>query len=139
MLNLAAPSKATLIRKLAELAGERLQADAVAIAAALFKREDLGSTGIGEGVAVPHSYLAEMTTPFCLFARLRKPIEFGSLDDMPVDLVFLFLKPEQHTSGLNLLACIGRRVRDEKTARHLRSVSDVAGAYQLLCGEEVEQ
>ena len=69
------------------------------VAPDLLKREDLGSTGIGGGVAIPHARLPDLQRPFGLFARLKQPIEFDAIDGQPVDIVFVLLLPAGAETG----------------------------------------
>ena len=81
------------------------------------KREELGSTGVGNGVALPHARLRGLKVPFGLLARLRQGIDFAAIDDQPVDIVFLLLLPETADGAqLNALACVARAMRDPETA-----------------------
>ena len=91
----------------------------------LLQRERLGSTGIGEGIAIPHGKLAKAKAIFGIFARLARPIDFHSLDGAPVDLICLLIAPE--TAGadhLKALARMARVLRDtrvtDKTSRRTR-------------------
>jgi PTS system nitrogen regulatory IIA component len=133
VLDLSAPSKTMLLRKLSQLASERLAIDETEIARVLTSRENLGSTGIGAGVAVPHASVKGLDRHFCLFARLAKPVDFEAVDDQPVDLVFLLLNPENRADHLNILSCIARRVRDEQTAATIRSTASPQDVYAQLC------
>jgi PTS system nitrogen regulatory IIA component len=76
--------------KAAELTGQNEKA----ILEILLQREKLGSTGVGNGVAIPHGKLSKLGNVFGLFARLERPIDFEALDGQPVDLIFLLLAPE---------------------------------------------
>lgn len=133
VLDLSASSKTTLLKKLSQLASERLAIDEAEIARVLTTRENLGSTGIGAGVAVPHASVRGLDRHFCLFARLAKPVDFEAVDDQPVDLVFLLLNPENRADHLNILSCIARRVRDEQTAATIRSTASPQDVYAQLC------
>lgn len=133
VLDLSAPSKAVLLKKLAQLSSERLQLDEAEISRVLTNRENLGSTGIGAGVAVPHANVKGLDRHFCLFVRLAKPIDFEAVDDRPVDLVFLLLNPEARTDHLNILSCIARRVRDEETAAIIRSSASPQDVHAQVC------
>ena len=93
IVDLRAPDKARLLRDLSHRAGERLRLDGEVIARAVLGREDLGSTGTGGGVAVPHARIAEVKKPFGILACLRRPIAFDAIDGKPVDIVFLLLLP----------------------------------------------
>jgi len=99
----------------------------------LQQRERLGSTGIGNGVAIPHGKLPKLDKLVGLFARLEKPIEFEALDGHPVDLIFLLLAPEgAGADHLKALARIARLLRDSATAEKLRATTDADGIYALL-------
>ena len=99
----------------------------------LMQREKLGSTGVGNGIAIPHGKLPKLEKLFGLFARLDRPIDFDALDGQPVDLVFLLLAPE--TAGadhLKALARVARLLRDQDVARKLRDSRDAEALYAVL-------
>lgn len=99
----------------------------------LQQREKLGSTGVGHGVAIPHGKLASLDRIVGVFARLDKPIDFDSLDDEPVDLMFLLLAPENAGADhLKALARIARVLREPAIAGKLRAAHDAAAIYALL-------
>src|SRR5215204_6247095 len=92
-----------------------------AILEILLQRERLGSTGVGNGVAIPHGKLANLGRLFGLFARLERPIDFEALDGRAVDLVFLLLAPEDAGADhLKALARVARLLRDPEIANKLR-------------------
>jgi PTS system nitrogen regulatory IIA component len=100
----------------------------------LLQRERLGSTGIGNGVAIPHGKLPKLKALVGLFARLEKPIDFEALDGHPVDLIFLLLAPEAAGADhLKALARIARLLRDPATAAKMRATGDARTLYELLC------
>src|SRR5258706_16174271 len=91
----------------------------------LQQRERLGSTGIGNGIAIPHGKLPKLERLFGLFARLDRPIDFEALDGQPVDLIFLLLAPEgAGADHLKALARIARLLRDQDVAKKLRASRD---------------
>ncbi|MES0883053.1 PTS IIA-like nitrogen regulatory protein PtsN [Roseibium sp. SCP14] len=99
----------------------------------LLQRERLGSTGVGHGIAIPHGKLTRLDRLVGLFAKLEKPVDFDSLDDEPVDLVFLLLAPEgAGADHLKALARIARQLRDANVTQGLRGSSDVEEMYGLL-------
>jgi len=99
----------------------------------LLHRERLGSTGIGDGIAIPHGKLVQLDSIVGVFARLDRPVDFDSLDDQPVDLVFLLLAPEgAGADHLKALARIARVLRDGETAAKLRASRESAALYALL-------
>src|SRR5918996_931780 len=99
----------------------------------LLQREKLGSTGVGNGIAIPHGKLPKLGKLFGLFARLDRPIDFEALDGQPVDLIFLLLAPEgAGADHLKALARIARLLRDPEVARKLRDSRDVDALYAVL-------
>ena len=99
----------------------------------ILQRERLGSTGVGHGVAIPHGKLRATDRLVGVFARLTRPVDFDSLDDRPVDLVFLLLAPESAGADhLKALARIARVLRDGAVAQKLRAAKDAAELYQIL-------
>ncbi|MFY9290203.1 MAG: PTS sugar transporter subunit IIA [Methylorubrum rhodinum] len=127
---LRASGKTALLEDLARRAAQSLDLDADTILGALVRREGLGSTGVGDGVALPHARLETVRKPFGLLARLREPLDFDAVDERPVDLVFLLLLPTGEGGGhLNALACVARRLRNRETAAALRAARDATGLY----------
>ncbi|QIJ77544.1 PTS transporter subunit EIIA [Methylobacterium sp. NI91] len=128
---LRASGKTALLEDLARRAARSLDLDADTILAALIRREGLGSTGVGDGLALPHARLETVRKPFGLLARLREPpLDFDAVDERPVDLVFLLLLPTAKGGNhLNALACVARKLRDPDTAAALRGARDAAGLY----------
>jgi PTS system nitrogen regulatory IIA component len=103
--------------------------------AALEQREKLGTTGIGEGVAIPHARLPGIERLVGFFVRLATPIEYDALDDAPVDLVFLLVAPEsESTLQLKALARIARLLRDADLAARLRTEAAPEEVFELLRG-----
>ena len=99
----------------------------------LLQREKLGSTGVGNGIAIPHGKLPKLNKLFGLFARLERPVEFEALDSQPVDLVFLLLAPEAAGADhLKALARVARLLRDPDVARKLRQSRDAEALYAVL-------
>ena len=118
-----------LAAKAAKLSGqnERLIFDT------LMQREKLGSTGVGNGIAIPHGKLPKLEKLFGLFARLDRPIDFEALDGQPVDLIFLLLAPEAAGADhLKALARVARLLRDANVVRKLRDSRDAEALYAVL-------
>ena len=100
---------------------------------ALLQRERLGSTGVGDGVAIPHGKLAKCDRIFGVFARLERPIDFEAPDALPVDLIFMLIAPESAGADhLKALASIARLLRNAATAGQLRATRDPTAIYALL-------
>lgn len=132
-VGLRASDKTRLLEDLAQRAGQALSLPTKPISDALVAREELGSTGMGEGIAIPHARLPGIKAPFGLLAILKSPIEFGSVDDRPVDLVFLLLLATGSTGGhLGALAAVSRRLREERIATALRRAKGALTAFPLL-------
>jgi len=99
----------------------------------LAERERLGTAGIGRGVAIPHGKLAELTRVYGLFARLDRPIAFESIDNQPVDLVFVLLAPlDAGAEHLKALAMVSRLLRDRTICEKLRGTDNPDALYALL-------
>jgi PTS system nitrogen regulatory IIA component len=135
LVGLRAATKNALLEDLARRAAAALGIGLDAIFPALARRENLGSTGIGDGIALPHARLEAVSRPYGILARLREPIDFEAVDDNPVDLVFLLLlpAPDRH-EPLNALACVARRLRDAETAAAMRNARDAAALYAAVTG-----
>ena len=104
-----------------------------AILEILLQREKLGSTGVGNGVAIPHGKLAKLANVFGLFARLERPVDFEALDGQPVDLIFLLLAPEgAGADHLKALARVARLLREAEVVTRLRETRDAEALYAVL-------
>ncbi|MGH6735517.1 MAG: PTS IIA-like nitrogen regulatory protein PtsN [Methyloceanibacter sp.] len=103
----------------------------------LWQRERLGSTGLGQGVAIPHGKLPGLKRIVGIFARLAEPIDFDAVDSQPVDIVFLLLAPEgAGADHLKALARISRLLREGTAIEKLRACKDSAAIYAVLTQEE---
>jgi nitrogen PTS system EIIA component len=99
----------------------------------LLERERLGTTGVGQGIAIPHGKLKDVDRLYGLFARLDQPVDFDSIDDEPVDLIFLLLAPESAGADhLKALARVSRLLRDPTVCAKLRGADNAAAMYALL-------
>jgi nitrogen PTS system EIIA component len=102
----------------------------------LLQRERLGTTGIGQGIAIPHGRIAGLGRLVGLFARLQKPVDFEALDGEPVDLVFVLLAPEDAGADhLQALARIARTFRNAATVQKLRQTEEAAALYAILTAD----
>ena len=130
---LPATSKKQALQELAKRASDISELNERVIFDALIERERLGTTGVGNGIAIPHGKLAGLDRLHGLFARLDKPIEFESIDEQPVDLIFLLLAPEcAGVDHLKALARVSRLLRDRSTCEKLRGSEDPNALYALL-------
>jgi PTS system nitrogen regulatory IIA component len=103
----------------------------------LWQREQLGSTGLGHGVAIPHGKLGGLKQIVGVFARLAEPVDFDAVDGEPVDIAFLLLTPEgAGADHLKALARISRLLREESAVEKLRASKDASALYAVLTQEE---
>ncbi|HEY9211527.1 MAG TPA: PTS sugar transporter subunit IIA [Ancylobacter sp.] len=136
IVDLIAPSKQSVLQIVSEKAGRALGIDEARIFQPLQSRERLGSTGIGEGIAIPHTRIAGIVRPFGLLARLSKSVEFDSIDDVRVDLVFVLLLPaDGATDHLNTLACTARQLRAPDILRRMRQARDATQLYAAITAQ----
>jgi PTS system nitrogen regulatory IIA component len=136
---LRANSKKQVLQVLAEKAAELTGISEREIFDAIIQRERLGSTGVGNGVAIPHGKFARAKGITGLFARLEQPVGFDALDDQPVDLVFMLLAPESAGADhLKALSRIARLMRVPSMAENLRSIRDAATLHAMLTTEATD-
>ncbi len=132
-VSLRATSKKQALQELASKAAEISGLDERRVFDVLLERERLGTTGVGKGIAIPHGKMAELDCLHGLFARLDQAVNFDSVDDQPVDLIFLLLAPE--TAGadhLKALARVSRLLRDAALCEKLRKSEDAESIFSLL-------
>ncbi len=128
-----AGSKKQLLQSLAAHAAPVTGLDERAIFDVLMQREKLGSTGLGNGIAIPHGRFAGLDKVHGFFARLGKPVDFDAPDHRPVDIVFLLMAPEgAGADHLKALARVSRLLRDEALVEKLRATADRDALYALL-------
>jgi nitrogen PTS system EIIA component len=128
-----AQSKKALLQELSQTMAKIVAVDQRIIFETLLTREKLGSTGLGQGIAIPHGRIAGLNRVYGLFARLVTPISFDSVDGNPVDLVFVLLAPEHAGADhLTALARISRILRDPLMVSKLRGTESAEGLYALL-------
>lgn len=133
LANVRAQGKKQLLQDLSHALAKRVGIDHRAIFETLLTREKLGSTGIGQGIAIPHAKLAGLSRVHGLFARLAAPVDFESVDGQPVDLIFVLLAPDHAGADhLKALACISRVLRDVNVVAKLRGTDTPEGLYAIL-------
>ena len=134
---LPAGNKRALLQQLAQLAAQRLSVDSGAILSSLLERERLGSTGFGQGVAIPHGKVEELSRIYCLFARLSEPVDYKAIDGEPVDMVFLLLSPvDAGAEHLKALAAISRVIRHAPTLEKMRGARSRDALAAVLMGAD---
>lgn len=130
-VRLPAPSKGQVLQSLCKAAAAASAREDRSIQERIAARERLGSTGIGGGIALPHTAVPGLDRPFGILALLERPIDFGAIDDMPVDLVFLLLTPlpaAQH--HLSALACAARQLSSPGALSAMRAAPDERTLYE---------
>jgi len=133
LLDLRARDKVAVLEELSSRAAAVLNLPAEAIAHEIERREELGSTGIGGGVSMPHARFREVKKPFGLLARLKQPVNFEAIDGQPVDLVFLLLLPaSSQLDQLNTLAAVARKLRDPNVLADLRLATTASELYKAV-------
>lgn len=131
--NLRATSKKQALQDLAKKAADLTGLAERAVFDVLLERERLGTTGVGNGIAIPHGKLNELDRLYGVFARLERPINFDSIDEQPVDLIFLLLAPESAGADhLKALARVSRLLRDKGVCEKLRGTENADALYALL-------
>jgi PTS system nitrogen regulatory IIA component len=126
-------SKKQALQELSKRAAELTGLSDRQIYDVVIERERLGTTGVGNGIAIPHGKIAALTRLYGLFARLETPIDFEAIDEQPVDLIFLLLAPEQAGADhLKALARISRLLRDRTVCEKLRGSDTAEAVYALL-------
>jgi PTS system nitrogen regulatory IIA component len=131
--NLCASSKKQALRELSQCAADHTGQTQQEIFDALLERERLGTTGVGGGVAIPHGKLSSLEKLYGLFARLEKPIDFESIDEQPVDLIFLLLAPESAGADhLKTLSRVSRLLRDKAVCEKLRGCDSCENLLALI-------
>jgi nitrogen PTS system EIIA component len=130
---LVAPSKKSLFQALGTMAERIHDVDSALVVERLTERERLGSTGFGGGIAIPHGKIDGLDHVVGLFARLAQPVDFSSIDDEPVDLVFMLLSPtDAGAAHLKALAQVSRVLRDKAFVAKLRGAATDDALYALF-------
>lgn len=126
-------NKRQLFEILAKKAAELTDSSQEQILSTLMGREELGSTGLGNGIAIPHGKIQGLRGVVAVFARLDAPIDFDSVDDQPVDLVMMLLAPVgAGADHLKALSRVARLLRTESVTDQLRSESEPARLHEVL-------
>lgn len=136
IVRLSAATKPALFRALAKKAAEQTALPEAGILGALNRREALGSTGVGGGLAMPHAPVAGLAEPFGLLARLERPLAYEAIDGEPVDIVCMVLTPVNGGKGrIDALACIAKRLRPLGIRNRIRNAAGGEDIYALLLEE----
>jgi PTS system nitrogen regulatory IIA component len=129
---LKARCKREVLAQLAERAEDLTGVSAETIRTTIAEREQLGSTGVGRGVAIPHGKIEGLDRVVGVLARLDTPVDFDAVDDQPVDLVFLLLAPSSASAAhLKALAKVSRLLRDEDAREALRGAKTADALFAI--------
>ncbi len=132
-IDVRASNKALLLQEFATRTAAGLGLPADRVASYLLKREELGSTGIGKGVAIPHARLPDLQRPCGLLAKLKQPIEFDAIDGQAVDILFVLLLPAAaETEALAALALVARTLRPPENLARLRAAKTASELYSAI-------
>lgn len=136
--NVTADSKKQILEKLSEVAAQKTELDSNVILDALIERERLGTTGVGNGVALPHTRLIGLNKIFCAFVKTN-PVDFEAIDGKTVDLVFLLLVPEEAGADhLKALSRLSKLLRDDEIATRLRQAGSADALYDIILQNDVD-
>ncbi len=135
----ASESRKQVLGALADAIGSKVGIDGRDIFDAVIERENLGSTSVGEGVAIPHARIPALAKPVGAFVKLDQGVDFDAIDGRPCDLIFMLLAP--HAAGadhLRALAQVSRTFRNADLRAALRDASDVDAIQQILCPQTAD-
>jgi nitrogen PTS system EIIA component len=131
--SLRAQSKKKLFQEISTRTAGLVHLPEKRISETLNERERLGTTGVGQGIAIPHGRLTEIEKISGLFARLETPVEYAAVDNQPVDLVFMLLAPEgAGADHLKALARVSRLLRNQAVCDKLRAAGNAEEIYSIL-------
>jgi PTS system nitrogen regulatory IIA component len=134
------PAKKRLFQELGEIAAQAYGLSASAVIDGLQERESLGPTGVGHGLALPHARLEEVSSICGIFLRLERPLNYDSVDRLPVDLIFTLLAPKDSgVEHLKALALVSRTMRDPAICMKLRANSDPDKLHAILTESRASQ
>ena len=133
MIDVRASQKGPLLQELAAKAAASLGLPVDQVASCLLKRENLGSTGIGKGIAIPHARLPDLKRPHGLLAKLKQGIEFDAIDGQAVDVLFVLLLPAgAENDALAALALVARTLRSPEMLAQLRAAKNPVELYDAM-------
>ena len=133
LVNFEASSKKNVLDELSKLAERDIKIDSRTLLESLTKREKLGSTAVGNGIAIPHANCRNIDKPKVFVALLSNSLDFNATDDQPVDIIFLLLAPENSGSEhLQALALVSRLLRNKELTTKLRGCKNTESAYAVI-------
>jgi len=140
LINFEATSKKQMLNELCKLANKKFNLDERTLLENLTKREKLGSTAVGNGIAIPHANISGISEPRVLVATLSEGLDFNAVDDQPIDIVFLLLAPDNEGSEhLQALALVSRLLRNNELTNKLRGCKSPESAMMVITQIDSEQ
>ena len=140
LINFEATSKKQMLNELCKLANKKFNLDERTLLENLTKREKLGSTAVGNGIAIPHANVSGINKPKVLVATLSEGLDFNAADDQPIDIVFLLLAPDNEGSEhLQALALVSRLLRNNELTNKLRGCKSPESAMMVITQTDSEQ
>jgi len=140
LINFEATSKKQMLNELCKLANKKFNLDERTLLENLTKREKLGSTAVGNGIAIPHANISGISEPRVLVATLSEGLDFNAADDQPIDIVFLLLAPDNEGSEhLQALALVSRLLRNNDLTNKLRGCKSPESAMMVITQIDSEQ
>jgi PTS system nitrogen regulatory IIA component len=136
-LGLDVADKDRALEEAALMVERRYKIDRASVYRALWRREQMGSTGLGHGIAVPHARIPGIAEPIVLLLRTKRPIVFGAPDHMPVSVLFVILVPEEaNDEHLQILSTAAKLFSDEDFRKRLDAAADPAAVRRLFVRPE---
>jgi len=132
LIDVRTSNKRLLLEEFAAKAAASLGLPVEQVTSHLLKREELGSTGTGNGIAIPHARLPGLKQPHGLLAKLKQGIEFDAIDGRPVDVVFVLLLPAVENDALAALALVARALRSPETLARLRAAKTASELHAAM-------
>ncbi len=129
-------SKKMALEIISQIVADRTGQDSTELFECMLNREKMGSTGIGNGIAIPHARMAESNEAVAVLLQCEQPIEFGSIDNRPVDLLFALMVPEaQCKEHLKTLSCMAERLNDKQILKKLRHAKSDEELYDIMVNQ----
>ena len=133
LINFDGTSKKQVLDELSKIAEKKLKINSRTLLESLTKREKLGSTAVGNGIAIPHANVSNIEKPYVFVSTLINGLDFNSTDDQPVDIVFLLIAPDNNRSeNLQALALISRLLRNNELTTKLRGCKNTESALAVI-------
>ncbi|WP_299019200.1 PTS IIA-like nitrogen regulatory protein PtsN [uncultured Photobacterium sp.] len=126
-------SKKRALEIISEIAAEHLDQNPQPLFECMLSREKMGSTGIGNGIAIPHGRIHNSEQAIAVLIQCQNPIQFDAIDNQPVDLLFALLVPdEQCQEHLKTLSCMAEKLSNKQICKQLRTAKSDEELYQIL-------